>query len=230
MKIHVLVEGPSEVAFFDRWLPRAFAGHQFVTHKHQGKGSLPKDPDKPPARHLRGLLDLLPATLRGYADALATNDEAVIVVVDADDDDPVALRKQIEKVVRDYAPTNAVVRLAVEETEAYYLGDLHALRAAYPTADHAKAAAYQPDAIVAGGTAELFGEIIGDDGLRKVEWAEAMGARVTTSPARSRSPSFKALHAGLSTLIAAGAAPKPKRKKHWKSRHSALRKQAKPRR
>jgi len=41
MKVHVLVEGPSELAFFDRWLPRAFARHEFVTHPHQGRVAFP---------------------------------------------------------------------------------------------------------------------------------------------------------------------------------------------
>lgn len=228
MRVHVLVEGPSERAFFDRWLPRAFSGHQFVTHPHQGKGALPRHPDQAPPPRRFGLLDLLPATLRAYAASPETTNDGVLVVVDADDEPPADLALRIRKIVKKYAPTRAVVRLAVEETEAYYLGDLRALKAAFPAADMATARAFVPDSIV--GTAERFGEIIGDDGLRKVLWAEQMGRRVTTDPARSRSPSFKELHAGIKELVEPAApspAPRPGRKKHWKTRHSALRKKRK---
>ncbi len=67
MKIHVLVEGPSEKAFMDRRASRAFNGHQFVIHPHQGKGRLPPTATVTPNPRHRGLLDLLPATLRAYA-------------------------------------------------------------------------------------------------------------------------------------------------------------------
>lgn len=222
MKVHVLVEGPSERAFFDRWLPRAFAGHQFITHPHQGKGTLPKDHKAPPLPRRFGLLDLLPATLRAYSASPEMTDDGVLVVLDADDEDPGDLEKRIGKIVTAYAPARTMVRLAVEETEAYYLGDLRALKAAFPEADMGAAKAYVADSIV--GTAEKFGEVVGDDGLRKVLWAEAMGPRVTTDPARSRSPSFRALHSGIRELVAATRAPKPARKKHWKTRHSSIRK------
>jgi hypothetical protein len=222
MKVHVLVEGPSELAFFDRWLPRAFARHEFVTHPHQGKGSFPRHPEKPPLPRRFGLLDLLPATLRAYSASPEMKDVGVLIVVDADNDVVVQLEQRIVEIVRANAPTRAVVCLAIEETEAYYLGDLRALKAAFPSADMVAAGAYVPDSIV--GTAERFGEIVGDDGLRKVAWAETMGERVTTDPAKSRSPSFRALHKGIKGLVAEATSQKPKRKKHWKTQHSALRK------
>jgi len=223
MKVHVLVEGPTELAFFDLWLPRAFAGHEFVTHPHQGKGSLPRHPEKAPLPRRFGLLDLLPATLRAYATSSEMKDDGVLIVVDADDDDVVKLEQRIVEIIQANAPTRTVVCLAIEETEAYYLGDLRALKSAYPSADMTAAGAYVPDSIV--GTAELFGRIIGDDGLRKVAWAEKMGEQVTTDPAKSRSPSFRVLHKGIKRLTTKTPSQKPKPKKHWKTRHSALRKQ-----
>lgn len=222
MKVRVLVEGTSEKAFFDRWLPRAFEGHTFICHPHQGKGSIPAKPERAPEPRRFGLLDLLPATLRAYANDPSTAGDGVLIVVDADDEDPAALETAIGKLVKAYAPSKTLVRLAVEETEAFYLGDLRAIKAAFPGADLAKARAFVPDSIV--GTAELFGDVIGDDGLRKVEWGEAMGARVTADPARSRSPSFKALHAGLATLLAAPQPAKPARKKSLRARHPSIHK------
>ena len=222
MRVRVLVEGPSEKEFFDRWLPRAFAGHDFVCHPHQGKGSIPVKPDRPPEPRRFGLLDLLPATLRAYAGDPSTAADGLLIVVDADDEAPASLARRIEKLVKAYAPSKTLVRLAVEETEAFYLGDLHAISAAFPSADLRKARAFQPDSIV--GTAELFGDVVGDDGLRKVEWAKEMGARVTTDPAKSRSPSFKALHAGLAALLRPPSEGRPARKKPLRARHPSIHK------
>jgi len=221
MKIHVLVEGPSEKAFMDRWAPRTFKGHQFVIHPHQGKGTLPKNPASTPDPRHRGLLDVLPATLRAYASSPQMQGDAVLVLVDADDEDCIALKNKLTSVVREITPLRIVIRIAVEEFEAFYLGDLSALKTAYPNADMSAARAYQPDSII--GTAELFGRIIGDNGIRKIMWAEGMGARVTTDPSKSRSPSFKALYNGFTKLLAMTPRRQP-RKKHWKSRHPSLRK------
>jgi hypothetical protein len=93
-----------------------------------------------------------------------------------------------------------LVRLAVEEIEAFYLGDLRALERAFPEADMRRARAYVPDSIC--GTWELFGKIVRDGGGNKVAWAEAMGPRLTTQAERSRSPSFRLVfrrYAALST-------------------------------
>ncbi|MEO8844309.1 MAG: DUF4276 family protein [Kofleriaceae bacterium] len=222
MKVHVLVEGSSERAFIDRWAPRAFPGHQFVVHPHQGKGTLPRDLAATPDPRHRGLLDLLPATLRAYSATTAMVADGVLVIVDLDDDERAKVEARLVEVAETALPLRVVIRLAIEELEAFYLGDLKALKAAFPEANMVLATEYVPDSIV--GTAELFGQIIDDDGLRKVSWAEQMGARLTTVGARSRSPSFKALHASIRELVKVSAKSKTPRKKHWKSRHSSLRK------
>ncbi len=149
--------------------------------------------------------------------------DGVLVLVDADDDDCRVLKSELKSVVDAVSPLKAIVRIAIEEVEAFYLGDLRALKAAFPAADMNTARAYEPDSIV--GTAELFSRIVGDQALRKVTWAEEMGARLTTNPSRSRSPSFKALHAGVEKLLTMTTRPvKARRKKHWKVRHPSHRK------
>ncbi len=141
--------------------------------------------------------------------------------MDADNEDCKKLKSQLLAIVGAMNAPRVLIRIAVEETEAFYLGDLGALKAAFPNADMKRAREYVPDSII--GTAELFGEIVGDDGLRKVMWAEEMGDRMTTTASRSRSPSFRALHSGIKQLVTKNKT-KPKRKKHWKSVHSSLRK------
>lgn len=207
MRVHFLVEGRSEAAFFDRWAPRLLKGHEVRTHPHQGKGTLPKPGEKLDPRR-RGLLDQLPAKLRGFGGSTRAKDECVVVVVDADDEDCVALRERLDEAIEAISPKPVVLlRIAVEELEAYYLGDLHALGAAYPKHDAKAARAYVPDSIV--GTAELFGKIIGDGGANKVAWAERMGDKLGTKAAVNRSPSFKKLVSGLRRVI---APPPPKKR------------------
>src|SRR5262249_48257390 len=151
--------------------PRAFPGHQFLVKPHQGKGTLPNARARPDPRK-RGLLDLLPATLRAYAES-CSDDEAVLVLVDADDDDCEHLLRRMRALAAEVCPKLRVVfRIAIEETEAFYLGDLRAIKAAFPDANVERARRMTPDSRPPKGTAEVFAEIVGDDTLRKIEWAE----------------------------------------------------------
>lgn len=216
MTIHILVEGPSERAFLERWAPRLLKEEHVRVHPHQGKGSLPVDMDSAPDAKHRGLLDQLPAKLRGFAASLDPQRDGVLILVDADDEDPAIMLANIQAVVSHCASrVKAKVAIAVEEMEAFYLGDLRALRSAYPNADMAKAMVYVPDSVC--GTWELFDEIINDGGGNKVMWAEIMGPKVTTVPARSRSPSFRLLIGELLAL-APISSPRVVKKRRIRSR------------
>lgn len=212
MTIHVLVEGPSERVLLDRWTPRLLLSVDVRVHPHQGKGSLPKSVQAAPDLRLRGLLDQLPAKLRAFSET--PDVDAVIVLIDADDDDPDQLKEEIKDLVPLCAPNLAVeVSVAVEETEAFYLGDLRAIRLAFPNADLDLARQYVPDSIC--GTWELFGRVIDDDAGNKVAWAEAIGAHLTTNPARSRSPSFRGTIAAFRAVaLPRLVKPKAKRFRH----------------
>ncbi len=147
----------------------------------------------------------------GEGGAVTTGD-AVLVLVDADEEHCIVLKDSLVTLATSLNPRpNVVFRIAVEETEAFYLGDLRALQIAFPDADMAKARRYTPDSVC--GTAEKFGEIVDDGGLNKVHWAEEMGPRITVDPGKSRSPSFKALHAGIAKLIASQPQPQPRPRK-----------------
>jgi hypothetical protein len=196
MTLHVLVEGPSERAFLEPWSARLLQGYPVRVYPHQGKGKLPAHPNVAPDPRRRGLLDQLPAKLRGFATSLDPTKDGVVVLVDADDDDSATLAASIREVAAACGGAVRVfVSLAVEETEAFYLGDLKALKLAFPNADMTLARTYNPDSIC--GTAEYFGRIVRDGGLNKVAWGAAMGCVATTNPAQNRSPSFRTLLKGL---------------------------------
>ena len=199
MTVHVLVEGPSEQTLVERWAKRFLRKDVVRVHPHQGKGKLPKKLTARPDPRNRALLHQLPAKLRAFAAAPDSRENGVLVLVDADDDDCRDLADSLLKAAKAVAgQLRVVIRVAVEETEAFYLGDLRALKAAFPDANLALARKYVPDSIC--GTWELFGEVVGDGGGNKVAWAEAMAPNLTTDPKRSRSPSFRALCRALRRL------------------------------
>ncbi len=125
-----------------------------------------------------------------------------MVVVDRDDDDCRALKRQLERIaqrvgLRTRTPAgNAqwqlVNRIAVEELEAWYFGDWDAVRSAYPRVTPtvpSRQGFRDPDA-VAGGTWEAFERVLQrhgyfKGGLTKIDAARAIGARI--DPARSTS-------------------------------------------
>jgi hypothetical protein len=188
--LEVLVEEPSMEAFLSALLPRLLpADRSFAVHPFQGKTDL---------------MAKLQDRLRGYASWLP-DDWRVVVVVDRDDDDCVALKAQLEgmakkaklrtRSVAGKQPWQLVNRIAVEELEAWYFGDWPAVCAAYPRVSKGvvKQAGYRhPDAI-AGGTWEAFERVLRRHGyfrggLGKIEAARALGAVV--DPQRNRSTSF----------------------------------------
>jgi hypothetical protein len=100
----------------------------------------------------------------------------------------------------------ALFRIAIEETEAFYLGDPEAIRRAFPRARLAKLKSYEQDSIC--GTWELFQQVIQDRLVDKPGWAEKMGEHLGTAwkgPGANRSPSFQQFCRAL--LWLAGESP-----------------------
>jgi hypothetical protein len=143
----------------------------------------------------------------------------IIVLVDRDDDDCIALKKQMEQAAKAAglltratcrAQWRVVNRLAIEELEAWFFGEWTGVRRGYPKASKAipgKAAYRQSDAI-AGGKWEALERILKSagyfsGGLRKTEAAGAIGRQF--DPALARSPSFLAFQNALLEAVASHA-------------------------
>lgn len=197
-----LVEEQSMEFFLRAWLPRILpAGCGFEIHAYRGKSDL---------------LGKLESRLRGYA-AWLPPDASIIVIVDRDDDDCVALKRKLEAAVsRAGLLTRSMnkggrwqvaTRIAIEELEAWYFGDWDAVIAAYPHVSATipdKAQYRDPDAI-AGGTWEAFGRVMSKSGyfkqgLLKLEAAQAIGKHLDAQ--RSRSSSFRKLASIVEEAIA----------------------------
>jgi hypothetical protein len=199
----ILVEELSAGAALELVLPKLLEGRAtFRIHPFQGK---------------HDLLGKIESRLRGYAGWLGP-ESCVVVLVDRDEDDCLALKRRLNQAVEraglrirsqagarfEYAVVN---RIAVEELEAWFFGDLAALAAAYPgvpeTLDR-RARFRDPDAI-AGGTWEALERVLQQagyhgGGLAKVQAARDIAAHM--EPGRNQSKSFQVFRDALVARLA----------------------------
>ena len=179
--LEVLVEEPSMEAFLRELLPRLLGNQStFEVYPFQCKNEL-----------LERLLQRLKA-YRGWLPA----DWRIVIVVNADNDDCKRLKERLEqnvaaaglrsrRVAGNTEPWQVVTRIAIEELEAWYFGDWHAVKQCYPRVPASipnKAAYRDPDAI-AGGTWETFERLLQSagyfvGGLGKIEAARAIGQKL----------------------------------------------------
>lgn len=205
MRLHILVEGPSEKAFLDGWLPRFLPPqHTYKVIPHRGKGRIPQDPSLKPDPKRQGLLDQLPAKLRAFGKEFNPDVDRVVVLVDLDKDDCLDLKKSMVNLLEFCTPRPPTVlfRIAIEETEAFYLGDKAAIKRAFPKAKLHKIDSYNQDSIC--GTWELFQKVIDANSDDKVAWAERIGPHLTTQWSGSqanRSDSFRQFCKAILRLV-----------------------------
>jgi hypothetical protein len=202
MHIEFLVEEPSCEAALQNIVPKIVgSGISFTVHAHQGK---------------LDLLGKLPGRLRGYRSWLP-EDSRIVVLIDADQEDCRALKAKLEWEAAVAGLTTkssasakgrfqVLNRLAVEELEAWFFGDVAALHAAYPRIDPhlgTKARYRDPDAIRGGTWEALEREMQRQgyfpSGLSKIQAARSISNHM--EPDRNRSRSFQVFRQGLLALV-----------------------------
>ncbi|MDR2756604.1 MAG: DUF4276 family protein [Planctomycetaceae bacterium] len=158
------------------------------------------------------LFQTLRIQLRAYGKSLSHKNGIVIIVVDLDYRDFNAFYNQLESL---FSMSNLVlvggVRLAIEEIEAWLLGDPVAVRRAYPFVNEFVLKSYQQDSIC--GTWEYMADAIfhgGSErlaeigypqiGREKCQWADNIGQYMTVDS--NQSPSFQAFRDLLRQFIA----------------------------
>ena len=197
MHIEVLVEDDSGKKMLEILLPKLLGAngesHSWRIRGYKGSGRIPKNLRPKTDASKRILLDHLPKLLSGYG--RTPHIDAVVVVLDADSRNCKEFLAELQGIAKEKAPNLTVLFcLAIEEIEAWYLGDRAAIFAAYPEAKRRKdkLKSYKPDSIV--GTWELLADLIhreGADGLKKshvegekkCEWAEKITPHL--EPARN---------------------------------------------
>lgn len=203
--LEVLVEGTSDQPTVRVILKNRFGlieNQDFRIHPHQGKGKIPKHPHRKPDPKHRGLLDLLPATLKGYASFAV--DRCVVVLVDADDTPCETLKAELAELHRKlkYRPSCALFRIAVEETESWFIADPDAIRQAYPKAKTALLDGVELDSAI--GAWELLARALGRkpedcSSADKHEWATKIAPYLDLDDPKS--PSLRAFVNGINKLL-----------------------------
>ena len=126
MHIEILVEDASGKKLLSVLLPKLLGpsdtAHTWRIHAYKGVGHIPPNLKGKTDPNKRILLDNLPRLLQGYANTPGI--DAVVVLVDTDDRNCAAFLAELNKLAAASAPTLTVlIRLAIEEIEAWYLGD-----------------------------------------------------------------------------------------------------------
>ena len=212
MHLEVLIEDKSGTIAVDLLLEKILDSGKIActwrTHAYKGIGRLPRNTQRSERRsHL--LLNNLPRIMRGYGRSLTRN-SAVLVVVDLDDRNCQSFKQDLLHVLHDCNPSpTALFRIAIEEIEAWLLGDAEAVKAAYPRAKWPVLNRYEPDsicgtwevladAVYPGGAAKLKNMGYPEVGRIKCEWAERITPHIELD--RNRSKSFQVFRDGVLRL------------------------------
>ena len=157
MHFEILVEEPSAQVALDVLLPRLLGpNHTWATHNFRDKQTLLRE---------------LPKRLRGYAHWIPPN-WRIVVLIDEDRQDCLMLKARLNRAAREAGLADRVLnRIAVEELEAWWFGDMEALRAVYPRlpATLGRRSRYRDPDAIPGGTWEAL-----DRELRRAGYREGL--------------------------------------------------------
>jgi hypothetical protein len=214
MHFAILVEDQSGKAMLDILVPKILGldtEHTFTVYPYKGIGHIPKglNPKTDPEKRI--LLDQLPRLLSGFGKAFAGYGDAypaaVIVVCDLDDRNLLSFRNELKAVLSSVskAPDTAFC-LAIEEGEAWLLGDVPAIKKAFPKAKDVVLTGYNndsicgtwevlADALYPGGANSLKAQGYQVAGAEKSRWARQVTPHMDID--NNQSPSFSDFVAAL---------------------------------
>jgi len=212
MHLEVLVEDASGNIVVDFLLEKVLGpqrqGHTWRIHSYRGVGRIPPNLRQVPDARKRILLENLPRLLRGYGKAYEhVPDAGVVVVVDSDKKDCKAFKQELVNILIACQPSpRTLFRIAIEEIEAWLLGDRKAIKGAYPKAKTAVLRRYVQDSVC--GTWEVLADAVYPGGAKrlrevgfpvtghvKCEWAERITPYLDIE--RNASTSFRVFRDGI---------------------------------
>ena len=214
MHFEVLVEDQSGGIALDVVLEKILGAngqpHSWRLHPYKGIGRIPANLHAVPNPRKRLLLNHLPRLLRGYGRSLQPGHDCVLVVVDLDSQDCVRFKRELLGVLQTCNPRpTTLFRIAIEEGEAWLLGDRDAVKAAYPNVKDAVLNRYSQDSICGtwevladavhpGGAAPLKAAGYPTAGRAKCDWARKIAPHMDMG--RNRSKSFQVFRDGVRRL------------------------------
>lgn len=216
MHFEFLIEDMSGKKFLDILLPKII--HQPNTYKvisYKGIGRIPKNLNSAGNAQARILLTQLPNLIKGYGktyEGYGPDYKAcVFIICDLDNKDITEFRAELDEILHNSNPKpKTYFCIAIEEGEAWFLGDLPAIVAAYPSAKKNVLNSYVndsicgtwevlADAIYVGGAPALSAKGWQNVGKEKYQWAENITPHMSICP--NSSPSFKYFMGKLLPLL-----------------------------
>jgi len=166
MHFEILVEDQSGKKALDILVPKILGDiHTFRIHGYKGVGRIPENMTDPADASKRILLENLPKLLQGYGKSLTTPPAAVVLVCDLDDKCGKTFRGELLAILDKCEPKPETrFCFAIEEGEAWLLGDLNAIKRAYPKAKDAVLHSYVNDSVC--GTWEKLADAVTPGGCR----------------------------------------------------------------
>ncbi|MCZ0903441.1 hypothetical protein ON021_26460, partial [Microcoleus sp. HI-ES] len=144
MHFEILVEDRSGQTALEILIPKIISTqqHTFKIHYYKGIGHIPKGLKSASEANKRILLDQLPRLIQGIGQTFSQYppDYPAVLIVTCDLDNrclSTFRRELLDIVDKCNPPPKTQFCIAIEEGEAWYLGDLAAVKAAYPTAKEA---------------------------------------------------------------------------------------------
>ena len=184
-KLVFLVEEPSMANFLGELLPRLFPNLLFQCVPHKGKAHLEQS---------------IPRKLRAWQEP----DVRFVVMRDQNSGDCRAVKARLRGRCEKGRRTDALVRIVCRELEAWYMGDVEALAAAFPDAgkrirrELRKRRFHNPDDVVQ--PARALSALIPE--FQKRSGARSLGQRLSR---QNRSRSYQVFLAGVERLLSEDA-------------------------
>lgn len=204
MNFEFLIEDMSGKTMLEELVPKIIdtTKHSYRIISYKGIGSIPKGLKTSQDASKRALLNQLPKLLSGYGKTYQYNqgENVVIVVCDLDDKNEISFMNELNSILQNCNPApQTSFCLAIEEGEAWLLGDIQAIKAAYPKAKDKVLNSYindsicgtwerLADAIYKGGSEKLKKAGFIETGLKKTEWAKNICFHMDVE--NNKSPSF----------------------------------------
>lgn len=205
MHFEILVEDQSGKRALDILVPKIVGGdHTFSIHPYKGIGRIPRKLGATGNPGNRILLERLPQLLRGYGKTFASYGSeypaAVVLVCDLDNKCLKKFREDLIAILNACNPKpECRFCIAVEEGESWFLGDILAVKQAYPKAKDVVLCEYVNDsvcgtwetlanAVFSGGAEALSAMGWHSVGSEKSAWAENIAPHMDVD--KNSSPSF----------------------------------------